>query len=110
MTEPLLQVIYNGLSVIVIDEAGKPQIDTSNMAKGRLNPAWVDMDSTILQKEIKRLREVEKAALCNPYREALGDLAAICKAIPKNERAGMRNRDIQAVLTAVVRVAAKTIQ
>ena len=105
-----LEMIYAGEPFLSLDENGVYTLHSKGINQARLNGTLFDVDSKELRVEIKRLREIERVALCNPYREALQDANEVHKEIPRKDRAGMRPADVRHVLDAVVRVASRHVQ
>ena len=106
----LLTVQYMGDTLLSVDQDGTYRTGKAGDRLTRV-AGQLEVDSAPLRAELKRLREVERAAFCNPYRDAvMADGETVYKAIPREHRDGIRKRGVRAVLDAAMAVAKRGVQ
>jgi hypothetical protein len=109
VNEALLTVWYDGEPMISFDDQGKHHILPEGVRKARINGGLLDIGNGLMDRLVL-LNEKVSCATVNPYRDALDSIPAIVKEIPPTERRGMNQKDVSAVVAAIVRLAARHVQ
>jgi hypothetical protein len=109
-TEAILTVLYDGMPMVEALDDGSHRTVSAGINRARIAGECFDVINK-LGPLLSDLRQQVKCGTINPYRDAvLLDGEAVLKEIPREARAGMRPKDIGAVLNAIHAIAKRNTQ
>jgi hypothetical protein len=107
MSEDLITVWYDGQPLIRFDETGKHVVLPEGVRHARINGALLDVGNGLLAKLADDKQKVD-LAMVNPYRTAMDSVEEVYK--NTSSRGIVTRKGVAAVVAAIVKIAARSIQ